>query len=90
MIYSVYDKNDSSAYLVKYQNANDQCEKMKSVRCRDRPTSREIMDHINEWTLGKEEFNFMNEMKRLSKSESILSSYFFSLIKTQYHFKKST
>jgi hypothetical protein len=86
MIYRVYNKNDSSAYLAKYQNANDQCEKMKKVRCRDRPTSREIMRRINEWTLGKEEFDFIDEMERLSKSESILGSYFFSLIKTQYHF----
>jgi hypothetical protein len=86
MICRDYDKNDSSAYLVKYQKANDQCEKMKSVRCRDRPTSREIICDINKWALRKEEFDFINEMDKLSKSESILGSYFFSLIKTQYHF----
>jgi hypothetical protein len=66
--------------MLKYQKANDICERMKSERSRNRPTADEILNIKNEWAFEKNEFNFEEEMKNISNSNFITQKYFYSII----------
>jgi hypothetical protein len=66
--------------MLKYQKANDICERMKSERSRNRPTADGILNIKNEWAFEKKEFNFEEEMINISSSNFITQKYFYSII----------
>jgi hypothetical protein len=66
--------------MLKYQKANDICERMKSERSRNRPIEDEILNIKNQWAFEMNEFNFEEEIKNISNSNFIIQKYFYSII----------
>jgi hypothetical protein len=75
-----YEENDSSL-MSKNRNACNLILKMNSLRSKDRPNCDKILEEKCLWALGKEEFNFDEELKMISSNDELFqSSYLMSLL----------
>ncbi len=82
--YRDYDETQQSPYMQKHQYANDLCLRMKNQRFRNRPDVQEVLDSKRKWALFREDFDLETELFKISASDAITQTYFFTLLKRKF------
>jgi hypothetical protein len=57
---------------------------MKNQRFRNRPDVQEVLDSKRKWALFREDFDLETELFKISASDAITQTYFFTLLKRKF------